>query len=360
MIKRNIYKLIKVNKYNMDVLSQLVLEAKKTDINKLDLRDKKILFTLSQNVRTPLTKIAKFSALSRDSVKYRLNKYEKQGILKRSRTLVNVSKLGYDSYHIFFRLNNPSKESKKEMIKKISEMPFVRSILKFFGSFDLEIAVIAKSLYEFDSHLGEIINVTKNSIQDYEIIIITENYRSSAFPNNFLEGIRKDIKSYKSERPKKDEYKPDNKDFEIIKVIRDDAQMPLISIASKVKISPDAVSYRLKKLQENIIIAFVPVINFQAIGYNIHALLLNINGLDKEKEKKLSEFFRYDKNVLWAVKTVGRYNVLAYLCSKNEIELQQSIGKLRSLFPEQINRYESLLALEQYKYTYVPDCIFEK
>ena len=168
MIKRNIYKLIKVNKYNMDVLSQLVLEAKKTDINKLDLRDKKILFTLSQNVRTPLTKIAKFSALSRDSVKYRLNKYEKQGILKRSRTLVNVSKLGYDSYHIFFRLNNPSKESKKEMIKKISEMPFVRSILKFFGSFDLEIAVIAKSLYEFDSHLGEIINVTKNSIQDYE------------------------------------------------------------------------------------------------------------------------------------------------------------------------------------------------
>ena len=60
MIKRNIYKLYAFYNNYMDVLPRLVLEEKKVDIVKLDLRDKKILFMLSQNARTPLSKIAKF------------------------------------------------------------------------------------------------------------------------------------------------------------------------------------------------------------------------------------------------------------------------------------------------------------
>src|SRR3989344_3450341 len=108
----------------MDVLPQLVLEENKDEISKLDVKDKKILYALSQNARTPLTKMAKFVALSRDSINYRIQGYEKHGIMKKSRTLVNVAKLGYDSYHIFLRLNNPSKVAEKEMISRLNELPF--------------------------------------------------------------------------------------------------------------------------------------------------------------------------------------------------------------------------------------------
>lgn len=342
----------------MKVLPQLGISTDNKEIPKIDLRDKKILFMLSQNARTPLSKIAKFSNLSRDSVRYRIKGYEGKGILKMSRTLVNIAKLGYDSYHLFLRLNNPSKEAEKRIINELSDMPFVRAILKFFGSYDLEIALIAKNLPEFDRYLTEILHITRDFIQDYEILVITDNYRAGAFPKSFLKEIKQNHIAFKAERPSRSEYKPDKKDFEIIKTIRDDSQMTLIDISAKVHISPDAVSYRLKKLMENIIIAFVPVINYTAIGYNIHALLVNINGLDKEKEKKLIDFMRTNDNILWAVKTVGRFNVLSYVCSKNESELQETINSLRNLFPEQINRYESLLAFEEYKYTYAPDCIF--
>lgn len=342
----------------MRVLPELGIDGENKEVASLDLRDKKILFMLSQNARIPLSKIAKQVSLSRDSVKYRIDNYEKKGIIKNSRTLVDVARLGYDAYHIFLRLNNPTKEAEKSLIDTLSSLPYVRAILKFYGSFDFEIAVIAKTIPEFDEILTEVIGKSKEYLQDYEILIITKSYRAGQFPNKFLKPI--ETKSLYVKSPnKKNEQKLDKKDFEIIKIIRDNAQLSLLDIADKVKISPDAVSYRLKKMEENIIIAFLPVINYHSLGYNVHALLLNLSGLDKQKEKKLSDFMKTNPHILWAVKTVGRFNVLAYVCTEKETEIQETINELRNAFPEQIAHYETLLSFAEYKYTYAPDCIFE-
>lgn len=344
----------------MEVLPQLGISPDSNAKVELDLKDKKILLLLSQDVRMPLSKVSRTVGLSRDSVSYRLKNYQKRGVIRKAVTLVNAAKLGYDSYHIFLRLNNPSKEVEKEIIRMISEMPFVRAVLKFFGSYDLEIAVIAKSLAEFDAMLTEIISHTSKFVQDYEILIITNNYRSVAFPKSFFKGLKQEAFSFKAEKKKEEEYKPDKTDFQIIKAIRDDAQMPLTEISEAVKLSPDAVGYRLRRMKEKIIIAFVPVINYHAIGYNVHALLLNISPLSLEKEKILHNFLANDPHILWAVKTIGKFNLLAYVCTKDENELQATINGLRAEFPEEIRRYESLLAFEEYKYTYAPDCIFKE
>ena len=46
---------------------------------KLDLKNKKICRCLSENARTPYTKIAKQVGLSKDAVKYRIKNLEKTG-----------------------------------------------------------------------------------------------------------------------------------------------------------------------------------------------------------------------------------------------------------------------------------------
>jgi DNA-binding Lrp family transcriptional regulator len=316
---------------------------------------------LSQDVRAPVSRIAKRAGLSRDSVKYRIANYQKRGVIRRYVALVNTAKLGYDAYHVFLRLNNPTKEAEVTIIRSLERMPFVRAVLKFFGSYDLEIAVIARSLVEFDSFLSLIVSQTAKFIQDYEILIITHNYRSGAFPGSFFRGLKAGAQEFdvRKRRGKEQSYSPDGKDFRIIKAIRDDAQMSLAEIGARVGLSPDAVGYRLRRLKERIIVAFIPAINYHRIGYDVHALLLNISPLSPENEKTLHTFLANDERVLWAVKTIGRFNVLAYVCTRDENELQDTINKLRSHFPEEIKRYDSLLAYEEYKYTYAPDCVFE-
>jgi DNA-binding Lrp family transcriptional regulator len=107
-----------------------------------------------------------------------------------------------------------------------------------------------------------------------------------------------------------------------------------------------------------IIIKFVPVINYTSLGYNLYTISININSLDENKEKILRRFLSTDKNTLWAVKTIGKFNVLIYLLVENVEELQNTMLDLRRLFPKQINNYEMLIAYEEYKYVYFPSQLF--
>ena len=72
----------------------------------------------------------------------------------------------------------------------------------------------------------------------------------------------------------------------------------------------------------------------------------------------MKSFLSTDKNTLWAVKTIGRFNILIYLLVKNIDDLQETTFNLRSLFPGKINHYETLIAYEEYKYLYFPKDLF--
>src|SRR3989344_4636641 len=343
----------------MKVLPVLGLIEEKEEIVDLDVKDKKILIELSKNVRCPLSKISKTVGLSRDGVKYRNENFRKNKVLNGTRTLVNTTYLGYDSYHVFLKLRNPSKEIEKELIKKLQDLPYIRAILKFYGNYDFEIALIAKNNSEFDIVLTELLNKVKDYLNTYEILIITKSIIGRAFPKSFMKNI--EIKKFVNEvKDKKDNYKPDKKDFSILELIRDNADLSLLEISEKTKMSSDSVSYRLKKLSENIILKYVPVINYHALGYSVYASLLNIGPITESKEGKISNFLRQNENVLWGVKTIGKYNVLLYICVKNNDEFQKTINEIRSLFPNELSDDENLLAVAEHKYTYAPDCLFKK
>ena len=351
----------------MRLLPDLGSEEEKIKLVNLDLKDKKILRLLSENVRMPLSVIAKKAALSRDAVAYRIKRLENQKVIVGARVVLDTAKLGYNAYHLLLRLTNPVKEVEQQIIQKLRDLPQVRAILKFSGSYDLEIAVIAKNIEEFDALLTEIIQKTEKYLEDYEILVVTKQLIGQTLPKKFLtESKPKNLYFHKksishNNPPDNLDNDLDKKDLEIIKLLRDNAKLSLLEISSKIKVSADTVAYRLQKLkQQKIISGFVPVINYASLGYRITALMSQISNLDAEKEKKLHFFLENNEHILWAVKCVGKYNLLTYICTAKEEELHQTINALRTLFPEQIKSYNTLLAFVEYKYTYAPDILFEK
>ena len=111
-------------------------------------------------------------------------------------------------------------------------------------------------------------------------------------------------------------------------------------------------------MANGIIQKFIPIINYSSMNYNLYSILLNINGFDDKKEKILKMFINQNKNLIWSVKTIGKFNVIMYLLVKNIDELQETFINLRSLFPGNINHYEILIGYEDYKYTYFPKELF--
>jgi len=321
---------------------------------KLDLKNRKILAILSENVRMPHTKIAKQVGLSRDAVSYRIKNLKKKGVIQEFRTVIDISHFGYDAYHLFLQLNQPTKEAEAELIEKFNKYPFIRAVLKFSGRFDYEIAIIAKDINELDDNLNIIISDCSSYIHNFELLILTSNYISKILPDSFVQNEKKLIEKLKVKKEKK--IQTDKKDLIILDILSADSSTPLYDVASKIKLSTDAVKYRLKNMTEaGIIKRFIPVINYASLSLNIYVLLINIHAFDDKKESTLKQFLNQDKSVIWAQKTIGRYNVLIYLCSKNSATLHESVINLRSIFPDEIIRYETLIAFEEYKFTYFPD-----
>ncbi|MBI4176371.1 MAG: Lrp/AsnC family transcriptional regulator [Candidatus Aenigmarchaeota archaeon] len=317
----------------------------------LDLKDRKILAMLSRNARQPLSGIAPAVRLSRDAVRYRIANLEKAGVIQGYRTVIDAPRFGYGAYHLFLQLNRPARETEDRLVELFKGNPHTRAAIKFSGKFDFEVALIAKSVGQFDSILTDILNECSAVLQDYEIMAITKPYHSGVFPRSFIEGLL-------PERRKLREYEPDSKDVKILAAMADDARMPTYRISEKTGMSTDAVLYRIRKMKEGgIITGFVPVISYSVIGYTVIAVLLNMQPMSSEAESKLGRFLGTDDSILWAVKTVGRYNTLMYICTRNPGDIHKTIISLRSHFAESIRNYETLIAYEEYKYTYFPVCL---
>ncbi|MEK6864009.1 MAG: Lrp/AsnC family transcriptional regulator [Nanoarchaeota archaeon] len=321
---------------------------------RIDAKDRKILAAIAENARSPATVIAKKAGTSRDTAKYRIDSLQKNGIIQGYRAVVNTAKLGFDAYHIFLQLNKPSREIEQDLIRKFKAYPFLRALLKFNGRYDFEVAVIAKSVADFDNILDTVLNDCAKYLQDYEVMIISKTYLARTFPRSFLD--------YKTmQKGKIKAYSPDEKDRKLLSAIADNASLPLYKLASIMGLSPDAANYRIKHMvDEGIIIGFVPIINYSALGYSVYAVLVLINGLSADKESRLKQFINSDGHIIWAVKTVGKHNLLLYVCVKDNDELHETINSLRTYLPNDIRNYEPLIAYEEFHYTYFPESAIKK
>ena len=315
----------------------------------LDLLDKKILFELSKNARLSQSAMAKNIGTSRDTVNYRISNLKKSGVLQAYRTLVNINKFGYLNFHVFLQLKQPTKEAFSELIKKLKEYVFLRAIIQFNGKYDLELALVAKDITDCDKIMTQICNDCQNFLQNYEILFITKTFAANTFPKSFY------FKESGEKKAEKEKYTVDNNDIKILELLSENADLPVFKIAEKINLSADAVTYRIKKLQKSdYILGCMPAINYNIINYNVYAVLVSITNFTQKEEFALQEFLKTNQDILWAVKTIGKYNLILYICTQKMDDFIKTTQELRNFLINKIKDYETLINFEEYKYTYLP------
>ena len=130
----------------------------------LDETDKGILNVLADNSRLSLRQIAEKVKVSVATVMHRLDKLEKEGIIKNYTSRVNYEKIGYDiEVLIEIRI---SKGRLLDVERKIATHPNVFAIYDITGAFDAAILARFKTRRLMDNFLKK--------IQTYEFVERTE------------------------------------------------------------------------------------------------------------------------------------------------------------------------------------------
>lgn len=111
----------------------------------------------------------------------------------------------------------------------------------------------------------------------------------------------------------------DVKDRKILWELTSNCRQTNSEIARKVLLSPEAVLYRIKKLEnEGIITQYQTIINLSKIGIIQFKICLSLQYLDKEKLEQIINKLKKDEKVKWIVSVQGNWDLIIS-CETNSL-----------------------------------------
>src|SRR3989344_5314027 len=239
-------------------------------VEELDIKDKKIIEQLDLNSRQSNSQIARKVHLSKDAIGYRIKNLEKKNIIHGYYTLLNISKLGYTTYKLMLTFQNTTSEIEKEIVGYLKKSPRIGWLVSCDGYYNLMGVTWVRNAIVFDNFFTEFLKKYSKYLKERDVIVIIENH---ACRKAYLYDKQHDETSdtFYTGEP---EFEINERDFELIKCLANNAKLPLFKIANKFKLTAEAIAHKLKQLQKkNIIQAFRPIINTPILGQHYYHVL---------------------------------------------------------------------------------------
>jgi DNA-binding Lrp family transcriptional regulator len=315
-------------------------------MDKLDQKDKRILAELDINSRQSFQQIGKKVKLPKTVVHYRINSLIGRGIIQNFYSFVNFTKLGFTQYKIYFKFH--SNRPEKEIIKFFSNTKNIVWVASCRGNWDLAVTLISKDIVEFDKILKQTIDKFGKYILDKDVLVVSyspmysKKYLSDKLKHEFLYMEKIEHKEV------------DDEEVRILKLLSENARIPVLDIMEKLKFTRDLVSYRIKKLEkEKIILGHRTLINLEKIGFHLFKVILRLQNFSEENEKEIIDFCKGSENITQYLRLVGSWDAEIEAEVEDEENLYKIINDLRNKF-NIIKDFEVLHIVENYKLNSFP------
>ena len=322
---------------------------------KLDLKDKKILSMLSDNSRTPLNSIAKKVRLSRDAIDYRIKRLVKEGVIMQFFPIVNLEKFGYETFHIFFLIDEMDKKQQDEFLLFLKSNPNVKNIIEYSDRWDFEVVLVARNLREFNDIVSQITSRFPELIFEKEMMQVIKGYSSIHLPLKFYE---QSIYEFEPEKLNEKEIKLDEIDLKILEILCENCRISSVKIAEKVDLTADAVNYRIKKMLDgNVIRKFTILVNLSALNFHWYTFSLAMKTFTQQYDNKFKHFVTTHPYILRAVKTLGVWDFLLYVVADNPRHFHSTVKEIKTYFSDIIRNHQTLLAYVEHLYVPLPKAV---
>jgi Lrp/AsnC family transcriptional regulator, leucine-responsive regulatory protein len=169
--------------YLINQNNEKVLEyTPKNTVDKLDLIDKKILKSISQEARKNIVDIAQEINTSVDIVRYRIKKLEDNGFISGYTIQLGLDKLGILRYSIFFSLHKMTNYIEKEMFSFVKAHNNIIFMLTLVGTYDLSLELEVPSYDVLEHIIKKFRERFADNIIDFEMVLNTKEFKYDFYP----------------------------------------------------------------------------------------------------------------------------------------------------------------------------------
>ena len=306
---------------------------------KIDVKDKKILYHLYDNSRQSLNIIGKKVGLSKELVRYRINRLQKEGVIQKYTTRINFTSLGFGAIRFYYTLQFATPQIKQEIIDYFVQSKHTTGIAEFEGKYDLQVCIFAK-IPDFGTSITSFYDEIQRKYRDYiDEQIGTALIYIEVFDCSFL-------LDEKERKPRSEmgiiipSISVDDFDVEILHILDLDGRTPTINIAKKLNSTVTTIKSRMDKLKKgNIIEKFSIIIDWIKIGYQSYIVEINLKNYNKKYE--IIEYVKHNPNLWYIMGSIGHNVDLEFeFVLENITQLHDIIKDLSSKFPDSIKNFQ--------------------
>ena len=300
--------------------------------------DKKILGLIEYNPRITFKELAKACHLSKDAMKYRVARLEKEKIILGYSSFIDYKKLGNQSYKLYLKING-TQEQKEKFRDYLRKQKSVFAIFDLAGTWNIGIALFAKTHQQFNEIENQILENFGDIITERRFcsMIDAEIYHKDFFDSNENNLIIKEFSFWgEIENNKLDEL-----DKKIIKLMHANSRISLVDLAEDLKLSIDAIKNRINRLKKNKIMDIYKTnINYELLGFDQYKLLIYPRIFSNKIEKELINFLKSTNSCIDIVRTIGPWKIEAEFCVKKSQEVEEIISKINEKFKGNVLDFE--------------------
>ncbi len=322
-------------------------------VDKLDFKDRKILYQLDINSRQSNSEIAKRVGLSKQVVGFRLKRLIKEQVVSFFYSVIDISKLGFTVHKNFLRLQNLSRRKEKELIEFLKTHPNVVWIASCDGMFDLAFGTWAKDMTFLDKTLTELNKKFGNYISERQIATII---KGEYFVRDYLIG-KKEPSAYRESffGAVPSPVKMDMYDWKILLHLGQNSRNTAVDIAREINLSADAVGERIRKLEKSGVIRHYNIVpNESKYPFQHYKVLISFRNITEEKERALREYCRINPNIVYVVKSLGPWEFEIDLEVESAEQFREIIMDVKSKFNDILKDYSALHIYQVHKYNFCP------
>jgi len=132
----------------------------------------------------------------------------------------------------------------------------------------------------------------------------------------------------------------DVRDKKLLTLLDANSRSPASVLAKKLKISRQAVEYRVQRLlKENIILGFVPVIDVTKFAGNIWHVYLKLQNLTTHSHQSIIDYLIKQRKVWWIAECEGEWDLIFSVYGDDIFEFDQTLMKFSSKFHAFVNTH---------------------
>jgi DNA-binding Lrp family transcriptional regulator len=148
----------------------------------LDEKDKEILKMLVDDPRATVADISRKVGVQRDTVMYRIQRFEKRGLISKYHTILDPQALGLNIFMmVLIKVAPVSTDFIDSFLGKLVEHKNVTHISRLLGKYDYFIQMAAEDIRAFDAALDEVKGFGKGIIVDMEMTSIIDGPKTDDF-----------------------------------------------------------------------------------------------------------------------------------------------------------------------------------